>query len=63
MLHSDNSITEEYGKIKTELELVGERIPHNDIWIAAFARRHSYTLYARDRHFERVKDINLLLLK
>ena len=37
-------------------------IPENDIWIAASVKQHSIALVTGDKHFENIKDIDLLLL-
>ena len=46
-----------YGSIKANLEARGQRIPENDMWIAALAIQHSLTLLTRDAHFDRVTDL------
>jgi len=40
-----------YGKIKSELRKKGKLIPENDLWIAAMAIEHGFTLVTHDRHF------------
>jgi tRNA(fMet)-specific endonuclease VapC len=49
-----------YGVIKAELEARGERIPDNDIWIAALAMEHQIPLASRDQHFERISGLSSL---
>jgi tRNA(fMet)-specific endonuclease VapC len=47
-----------YGKIKADLKKRGKLIPENDIWIAAIAIQHNFTLITNDKHFA-----NISLLK
>ena len=51
-----------YAEIYSNLEEQGTMIPLNDIWIAAFAVRHEMPLLARDGHFERINDLDLIAL-
>lgn len=37
----------------------GRMIPENDIWIAASALRHGFTLATRDRHFDEVEALEI----
>lgn len=50
----DLDTSAEYGRIKYALELLGARIPENDMWIAASALQHGLPLATRDAHFDRV---------
>lgn len=50
-----------YGRIKTDLERVGTRIPENDLWIAAIAQEHDLPLVTRDRHFSLVTGLKALV--
>jgi tRNA(fMet)-specific endonuclease VapC len=49
-----------YGKIRADLRKKGTPIPENDIWIAATAMQHNFTLITNDKHFA---NINLLKYK
>jgi len=49
-----------YAEVYLGLERKGEMIPVNDIWIAAFAMRHSIPLLADDGHFERIDGLDLI---
>lgn len=49
-----------YGKIRADLRKKGTPIPENDIWIAASAMQHDFTLITNDKHFS---TINLLKYK
>jgi tRNA(fMet)-specific endonuclease VapC len=46
-----------YGEIKQLLIRRGRPIPENDIWIAAIARQHGFTLATRDSDFQHVDDL------
>ena len=60
VLYPDDDTAYAYGEIKGDLADRGVRIPDNDIWIAASAVQYGLPLAARDEHFERVKNLNLL---
>lgn len=49
-----------YGKIKSNLRLKGTPIPENDIWLAAITGQYNLTLATRDKHFKKVKGINVV---
>ena len=44
----------EYGKIKSDLNKRGKRIPENDMWIAACALVANTALLSRDAHFDAI---------
>ncbi len=46
-----------YGEVIAELESRGQRIPTNDVWIAAVAIELDYPLVSRDAHFARVSGL------
>ncbi|MGK0186172.1 MAG: tRNA(fMet)-specific endonuclease VapC [Verrucomicrobiales bacterium] len=52
-----------YGRISTDLEKRGQRIPENDVWIAAFAVEYKLELVTGDEHFGRVSELNVRLLQ
>ena len=35
----------------------GKPIPTNDVWIAAIAKQHGFTLITRDKHFNETEDL------
>ena len=35
----------------------GKPIPTNDVWIAAMAKQHGFTLITRDKHFNEIEDL------
>ena len=57
----DISVCKVYADIRARLEVKGQRIEDNDLWIAACAIRHSIPLISNNRkHFERVPDLPLI---
>lgn len=54
ILDCTRQTAEQYGLVKQALETKGSLIPENDMWIAALAKQHSFTLVTRDDHFKRV---------
>ena len=60
VLQTTAQTARKYGAIKAELEAHGERIPDNDIWIAALAMEHEIPLASRDQHFERISGLSSL---
>jgi tRNA(fMet)-specific endonuclease VapC len=50
----DEGSAEFYASILNDLKAAGTPIPTNDIWIAATAFQHGYTLFSKDRHFDLV---------
>jgi tRNA(fMet)-specific endonuclease VapC len=60
VLLPDEKTADMYGRIKAELSAAGRKIPENDVWIAAAARRAGYALATRDRHFSFVPNLTIL---
>jgi tRNA(fMet)-specific endonuclease VapC len=54
VLACDRGTADFYARVRGELELKGQRIPENDMWIAALALQHALTVATRDGHFQRV---------
>jgi tRNA(fMet)-specific endonuclease VapC len=48
---------EQYARLFVQLKRAGTPIPDNDLWIAALALEHDLLLITRDRHFERVPQL------
>ena len=46
-----------YAQVRLDLKRAGTPIPENDLWIAALARQHDFTVLSRDRHFDRVEGL------
>jgi len=49
-----------YADVFVGLDAAGQRIPPNDIWIAAIAIQNRLPLVARDAHFSRVKGLRVV---
>ena len=49
-----------YGEIKAQLKRDGISIPENDLWIAAIAKFHNYTLLSFDNHFLNINGLQVL---
>jgi len=49
-----------YGNIKAQLKRDGINIPENDLWIAAIAKFHDYTLLSFDGHFKSIDGLQVL---
>jgi tRNA(fMet)-specific endonuclease VapC len=58
ILSCDAHTADVYGRIVADLESRGQRIPANDIWIAALAIQHNLTLLTRDAHFDRASGLS-----
>ena len=48
-----------YGELMASLYKKGKPIPTNDIWIAAIAKQHDFTLITQDKHFKEIGDIRI----
>lgn len=48
-----------YGRVRHGLRAKGRPLPENDVWIAALARQHDFTLVSRDGHFCEVNNLKL----
>lgn len=55
-------VARKYALIYLFLEKKGAKIPINDVWIAASCMEVGGTLLTRDRHFERVEQIESIIL-
>lgn len=58
----DEGTADFYASILTTLKGAGTPIPTNDIWIAAVAFQHGYTLFSNDKHFKLIPGLVLLQL-
>lgn len=61
ILGCDSEVAFSYGGIKSELRRQGKPLPENDIWIAAIAHTHGLALVTRDRHFEDVASLRVVV--
>jgi tRNA(fMet)-specific endonuclease VapC len=57
---TDHAVSNQYGQLKTTLKSAGKPLPDNDIWIAAIALKHKYTIVTRDRHFLNFSGLNVI---
>jgi len=62
IIHVDQDVARKYAIIFSDLTNKGARIPINDVWIAACCMNVGGTLLARDRHFEKVSQIDKIIL-
>ena len=60
IIESSPEIAIAYGEISAELREAGNMIPQNDIWIAAVARVLGAVVVTSDKHFQRVKNLNIV---
>ena len=49
-----------YADIRLELKRLGTPIPHNDVWIVAFARQHVLPVLRNDSHFDVVEGVECI---
>ena len=61
ILPATEETAECYARIASYLKSRGTMIPQNDMWIAACALEHDLPLATRDAHFQRVKDLQVLM--
>lgn len=56
----DDEVSHMYGKIRAKLELAGQPIGNNDLWIAAHAKAAGWTLVTNnEREFVRVPGLQI----
>jgi predicted nucleic acid-binding protein len=60
ILDVDERTAVHYSAVRTDLKKAGNRIPSNDVWIAALCRQYPLPLLSRDRHFDAVPGITRL---
>lgn len=58
----DGDVARKYAIIFLSLQKKGAKIPINDVWIAASCMEVGGTLLTRDRHFEAVEQIAMVIL-
>ena len=56
-LWADDQTTVEYARLSAYVRKQGTPIPTDDVWIAALAVQHGLPLYTRDRHFDRLPQV------
>jgi len=57
MLMVDNETSEYYARIFQQLRRQGQPIPTNDLWIAAAAIQHGFTVFTYDKHFSNIDNL------
>jgi tRNA(fMet)-specific endonuclease VapC len=57
VLPVDDETSSQYARIRAELKKAGRPIPSNDLWIAALARQHRFSLMSQDQHFDAVQGL------
>lgn len=56
----DDAVAHHYGKIRAKLELAGQTIGNNDLWIAAHAKAEGWSLVTNnEREFKRVAGLKI----
>lgn len=61
ILSSDSETAKFYGQIKFQLRTSGTPIPENDIWIAALSIQHNLPLVSKDKHFQKVNGLQIVV--
>ncbi len=61
ILFADENTTHHYARLFTQLRKQGTPIPTNDIWLAALVLQHDLQLFTRDKHFEHLPQLALVL--
>lgn len=59
IINADYETARIYGSISAKLLQKGKPIPTNDIWIAATAIQHDFTLITSDSHFIEIEDLKI----
>jgi tRNA(fMet)-specific endonuclease VapC len=60
VLAVEDSVAREYGRLRAVLAAEGKAISPNDLFIAATARAHGFTLVTNNTaHFEHIRDLRL----
>jgi tRNA(fMet)-specific endonuclease VapC len=62
IIRVDEDVARKYGLIYFSLQKKGSKIPINDVWIAACCMNVGGVLLTRDRHFQRVEQIETIFL-
>jgi predicted nucleic acid-binding protein len=62
LIDVDGDVARKYAIIFLSLQKKGAKIPINDVWIAASCMEVGGTLLTRDRHFEVVEQIAMVIL-
>jgi tRNA(fMet)-specific endonuclease VapC len=49
-----------FGEQRSKLKKQGINIPHNDLWIAALALEHEFTVYSLDKHLKMIPSVTVI---
>jgi tRNA(fMet)-specific endonuclease VapC len=60
ILFADGWTLQSYALLYRQLRQQGTPIPTNDLWIAALVTQHNLALCTRDRHFERLPQLEIV---
>jgi tRNA(fMet)-specific endonuclease VapC len=60
VLYPKDETTRVYANLYRQLRSQGTPIPVNDLWIAALVVEHNLVLCTRDRHFDRLPQIEIV---
>ncbi|HLD83317.1 MAG TPA: type II toxin-antitoxin system VapC family toxin [archaeon] len=63
VLDFDKPSASEYARMKWKLEREGKLVPIMDLVTASVSMRHGATLVTGDAHYERISDLNVIMLK
>jgi tRNA(fMet)-specific endonuclease VapC len=58
VIYPDDQTNHHYAATYRQLRRQGTPIPTNDLWIAAIVLQHDLTLCDRDRHFDKLPQLN-----
>jgi tRNA(fMet)-specific endonuclease VapC len=59
IIGTDPTTANIYGQLKSGLKAVGKPAPDNDIWVAAIAKQHDFSVVTRDRHFSNMAGVRV----
>ena len=62
VLNVTQKVAEEYGKLKKDLQVHGNILPENDMWIAATALANNMAVVTQDKHFEQIPGLTVIKL-
>ena len=60
ILAVDADVAEYYAQIKNDLLKTGIKIPENDLWIAAIAKKYGLALVTFDNHFKHINNLETI---
>ena len=63
IIYVDDDVARKYAAIYLSLMKQGSKIPVNDVWIAACCMETGGTLLTRDKHFEKIVQIESIILQ